>query len=144
MKSGDHQASVWTNDLTVTTPGQSSPVISGTTMSGSGTHIYSDGKIVSGNQNNNLVLKYNVITYTLVIESFDIETGLMLVDNIPFLSPDAQVLRFGNVFYNQGLIVMTKNSNNLLNGSFIYLLDSLIVDNHVPILVPSEKNISSF
>jgi hypothetical protein len=33
----------------------SSPAISGTTMTGSGTHIYSDGRIVSGNASNNLV-----------------------------------------------------------------------------------------
>lgn len=46
---------VWTNDLIVTTPGQSAPAISGSTMTGSGTHIYSDGKIVSGNASNNIV-----------------------------------------------------------------------------------------
>jgi hypothetical protein len=46
---------VWTNDLVVTTPGQASPTISGSTMTGSGTHIYSDGKIVSGNSQNNIV-----------------------------------------------------------------------------------------
>lgn len=42
----------------------------------------------------------------------------MLVDNIPFLEPEAQVIKFGNVFYNQGLIIMTRESNSLLNGNW--------------------------
>jgi hypothetical protein len=69
-------------------------------------------------ENNQFSMTYNGVLYGMVIESFDIESGLMLVDNIPFLQPEAQVLRFGNVFYNQGLIVLTKESQNLLNSDW--------------------------
>lgn len=69
-------------------------------------------------ENNQFSMTYNGELYEMIIESFDIESGLMLVDNIPFLEPEAQVIRFGNVFYNQGLIVMTRESNSLLNGNW--------------------------
>jgi len=69
-------------------------------------------------ENNEFVMTYNGVEYEMVIESFDIESGLMLVDDIPFLEPEAQVIRFGNVFYNQGLIVMTRGSNSLLNSNW--------------------------
>jgi hypothetical protein len=69
-------------------------------------------------ENNQFSMTYNGVLYGMFIESFDIESGLMLVDNIPFLQPEAQVLRFGNVFYNQGLIVLTKESQNLLNSDW--------------------------
>lgn len=69
-------------------------------------------------ENNEFSMTYNSQLYEMVIESFDIESGLMLVDNIPFLVPEAQVIRFGNVFYNQGLIVMTRESNSLLNSNW--------------------------
>ena len=69
-------------------------------------------------QNNILSLVYDGTLYELQIESFDIESGLMLVDDIPFLEPEAQVIRFGNVFYNQGLIVMTREVNSLLNSNW--------------------------
>ena len=69
-------------------------------------------------ENNQFSMIYNGTLYEMVIESFDIESGLMLVDNIPFLEPEAQVLRFGNVFYNQGLIVMTREINSLLNSNW--------------------------
>ncbi len=69
-------------------------------------------------ENQTLDVIYNGTLYELRIESFDIESGLMLVDDIPFLEPEAQVIRFGNVFYNQGLIVMTRDSNSLLNSNW--------------------------
>ena len=69
-------------------------------------------------ENEEFTMTYLGTEYVMVIESFDIELGLMLVNNIPFLEPEAQVLRFGNVFYNQGLIVMTRESNSLLNSNW--------------------------
>ena len=69
-------------------------------------------------ENNEFTMTYSGTEYTMIIESFDIESGLMLVDDIPFLEPEAQVLRFGNVFYNQGLIVMTREVNSLLNSNW--------------------------
>lgn len=75
-------------------------------------------------ENNEFVMKYSGTEYTMVIESFDIESGLMLVDNIPFLLPEAQVIRFGNIFYNQGLIVFTRQSETLLNSNWDLLFKS--------------------
>lgn len=69
-------------------------------------------------ENNEFIMTYSGTEYTMVIESFDIQSGIMLVEDIPFLSPEAQVVRFGNVFYNQGLIVMTRESNSLLNSNW--------------------------
>ena len=69
-------------------------------------------------ENKEFTMTYSGTEYVMVIESFDIELGLMLVDNIPFLLPEAQVLRFGNIFYNQGLVVMTRDSQKLLNSNW--------------------------
>jgi Tfp pilus assembly PilM family ATPase len=69
-------------------------------------------------QNNQFSMTYNGQLYEMVIESFDIESGVMLVDNIPFLEPEAQVIRFGNVIYNQGLIVLTREFSNMLTSQW--------------------------
>jgi hypothetical protein len=69
-------------------------------------------------QNNEFTMSYSGTEYGMVIVSFDIESGLMLVDNIPFLEPEAQMIRFGNIFYNQGLIVMTREFDSLLNSDW--------------------------
>jgi hypothetical protein len=69
-------------------------------------------------QNNEFSMTFNGDLYEMVIVSFDIESGLMLVDDIPFLEPEAQMIRFGNIFYNQGLIVMTREFDSLLNSDW--------------------------
>jgi hypothetical protein len=69
-------------------------------------------------ENNEFSMIFDGELYEMIIDSFDIESGLMLVDDIPFLEPEAQVIRFGNVFYNQGLVVMTRDSNSLLNSNW--------------------------
>jgi len=69
-------------------------------------------------ENSEFTMSYSGTEYPMEIISFDIESGLMLVDNIPFLQPEAQVIRFGNVFYNQGLIVMTREVNSLLQSNW--------------------------
>jgi hypothetical protein len=69
-------------------------------------------------ENNEFTMSYSGTEYGMVIVSFDIESGLMLVDDILFLEPEAQVIRFGNIFYNQGLIVMTREFDSLLNSDW--------------------------
>jgi hypothetical protein len=39
----------------------------------------------------------------------------MVVDDLPFLPEEAQSIKIGNVFYSQGLIVLTRNVATLLN-----------------------------
>lgn len=65
-------------------------------------------------QSGNFDLIYNGQTYQMNIVSFDIENGIMVVDNIPFLEGAGGVSKIGNVFYTQGLIVITRNFNDLL------------------------------
>ena len=58
---------------------------------------------------------YNSISHSLTIINFNIETGIMVVDDLPFLPEEAQSIKIGNVFYNQGLIVLTRDVATLLN-----------------------------
>ena len=67
-------------------------------------------------EQNEFIMTYNGVEYQMTIEAFDIETGIMLVDDIPFLEDEAKVIRFGNVFYNQGLIVLTREIDALFNA----------------------------
>ena len=56
-------------------------------------------------ENNILNVKYNSETYALILIKIDFENNILEVDSIPFL--DNIVDKIGNVFYNQGLIVLT-------------------------------------
>jgi len=58
---------------------------------------------------------YNSISYDLTILNFNIQTGIMVVDDLPFLSEEVQSVKIGNVFYTQGLVVLTRNAASLLN-----------------------------
>lgn len=55
--------SVTAGELTITEPSSSVPTISGTTMTGAGTHLYSDGRFAMGNSSTNIV--FNGTTATL-------------------------------------------------------------------------------
>jgi hypothetical protein len=63
-------------------------------------------------------LTYNGEDYNSNIISFDIESGVMVVDNIEFLQGAAGVSKIGNIFYTQGLVVITRNVNDLLIGDW--------------------------
>jgi hypothetical protein len=63
---------------------------------------------------NTLTISYNGTIYELVMLSMDIETGVVIVENIPFLPEESQGIKVGNVFYNQGLIVLTRDSADKL------------------------------
>jgi hypothetical protein len=69
-------------------------------------------------QSGSFNLRYNGTDYDMNIVSFDVETGIMVVDNIPFLQGAAATDKIGNVFYTQGLIVITRAVNDLLNASW--------------------------
>jgi hypothetical protein len=61
-------------------------------------------------QNNEFSMTFDGELYEMIIVSMDIESGLVIVENIPFLPEEAQGIKIGNVFYNQGLIVLTRDS----------------------------------
>ena len=65
-----------------------------------------------------LIWEYNGDVYDAVIMSFDIMTGDMIVDNVDFASASDTVQRAGNVFYNAGLIVMTRTPEERLLGNW--------------------------
>jgi hypothetical protein len=47
---------------------------------------------------------------TIQLVSLDIESGVAIAEDIPFLPEESQGIKIGNVFYNQGLVVLTKYS----------------------------------
>ena len=65
-----------------------------------------------------LLWYYNSIFYDARIISFDIMTGDMVVDNVDFAAASDTVQRVGNVFYNAGLIVMTRTPEERLLGDW--------------------------
>lgn len=63
-------------------------------------------------------LIYNGENYDMNIISFDIESGIMIVENIPFLSGVGGVSKIGNIFYTQGLVVITKAVDDFLQTNW--------------------------
>jgi hypothetical protein len=55
---------------------------------------------------------------TIQLISLDINTGFAIAEDIPFLPEDAQGIKIGNVFYNQGLIVLTRESADKLQNEW--------------------------
>lgn len=99
--------------------------------------------VEAGTLNN---VTYNGVTYDdMIISSFDVESGVMVVDNIPFLDEAVGTNKVGNVFYTQGLIVITKDSvNKLLSDWEIrYKSTQTIYENEYLLIVqPDEFNVS--
>jgi hypothetical protein len=62
-------------------------------------------------QNKTLDLIYNGKPQpTLQLISLDINSGIAIAEDIPFLPKESQGIKIGNVFYSQGLIVLTRDS----------------------------------
>lgn len=77
------------------------------------TDVLNTIEILEINYNSNLLrVRYNGIVYNLVIIEANFETNVLIVEDIPFITFDN--IPVGNIFYNQGIIVLTKNSDNLL------------------------------
>ena len=75
---------------------------------------YSASLVSANISSGELVVSYNSVPYTMSIQSFDVESGIMIVDNIPFLTGAGATSKIGNVFYSQGLIVLTRSPETLL------------------------------
>jgi hypothetical protein len=69
-------------------------------------------------ENNILSMSYNGDSYPLTIVSMDVETGVVIVEKIPFLPEESQGIKVGNIFYNQGLIVLTRDSIDRLKNNW--------------------------
>jgi hypothetical protein len=86
-----------------------------------------------------LLWYYDSIFYDARIISFDINTGDMIVDNVDFASATDTVQRIGNVFYNAGLIVMTrKPEERLLSGWDISYKSTKTIYEHEYLLIVNE------
>jgi hypothetical protein len=84
-------------------------------------------------------LVYNGTNYDSNIISFDVESGIMVVDNIEFLQGGAAVSKIGNVFYNQGLIVITRDvANKLTSGWQLDYKSTQTIYEHEYLLVVNE------
>jgi hypothetical protein len=65
-----------------------------------------------------LNITYDGESYDLIVDSIDINNGYIIAKNIPFLPEESQGIKIGNVFYNQGLVVLTKDSELLLQNQW--------------------------
>jgi hypothetical protein len=81
------------------------------------TEVLNTIEILEINYNSNLLrVRYNGTIYDLVIILANFETDVLIVEDIPFITFDNKPV--GNIFYNQGIIVITKNSDNVISSSW--------------------------
>ena len=69
-------------------------------------------------QNNELTMSYLGNEYDLNLNSFDLDSGILISDSIPFLPQAARGIKIGNIFYSNGLVVLTRESDFKLNGEW--------------------------
>jgi hypothetical protein len=68
-----------------------------------------------------------------------IESGIAIAEDIPFLPEQAQGIKIGNVFYNQGLIVITKDAaSRLENGWQLDYKSTKTIYEHEYLLIANE------
>jgi hypothetical protein len=65
-----------------------------------------------------LNITYDGESYDLIVDSIDINNGFIFAKNIPFLPEESQGIKIGNIFYNQGLIVLTRDSELKLQNDW--------------------------
>jgi hypothetical protein len=76
---------------------------------------------------------------TINLISLDINSGIAIAEDIPFLPEQAQGIKVGNVFYNQGLIVITKDvANRLANGWQLDYKSTKTIYEHEYLLIVNE------
>jgi len=88
---------------------------------------------------------YNTDSFYANMSYFNLETGEMAVDNFDFLDGAAGSDKVGNVFYNQGLIVLTRNVSEKLTAGWdlTYKSTKTIYEHEYLLIVnPDEFNIS--
>ena len=95
---------------------------------------------------NSVTLRYLGEDYSANLVSFNVEdNGEMIVDNLEFLDSAAGSDKIGNIFYNQGLVVLTKQPETRLTGSWdISFKSTKTIYEHEYLLIvnPDEFNFS--
>ena len=69
-------------------------------------------------ESGNIIWLYNGDLYTTSIISFDINSDEMVVTNVEFASAENSNEKAGNIFYNSGLITLTRKSNQRLTSNW--------------------------
>jgi hypothetical protein len=86
-------------------------------------------------------LVYENTTYNgLQVLTFNLNDGSMVIDNVPFLGAGG-TNRIGNVFYNQGIIALTRGSESYLTGSWdlTYKSTQTIYENEYLLVVNQDE-----
>lgn len=79
--------------------------------------------------------------YSALVDVFDIETGRMIANNFTFLPEDASGIRIGNIFYNHGLITLTRNSDiRLINTWDLTFKSTETIYEHEYLLIVNESD----
>jgi hypothetical protein len=92
-------------------------------------------------ENNIMTLKYKGVTYGLNLISMDIQSGVVIAKDIPFLPKESQGIKVGNVFYSQGLVVLTRDSAAKLMNDWVldYKSTETIYENEFLLIVESDE-----
>jgi hypothetical protein len=62
---------------------------------------------------------YNGKPYTITFDSIDLDSGILISNtSLDFLPDDAHGIKIGNIFYNQGLIVITRDVADRLSNNW--------------------------
>jgi len=96
-------------------------------------------------QNEEIRIIWDGTTYFQQLVSYDVQSGVLIADDLPFLPEAAQGIKIGNVFYTQGLIVLTRDAVNRLNSGWTldYKSTETIYENEFLLIVqPDEFNVS--
>jgi hypothetical protein len=96
-------------------------------------------------QNEEIEIIYQGDTYFQQLISYDVQSGILIADDLPFLPEAAQGIKIGNVFYTQGLIVLTRAAASRLNSGWTldYKSTETIYENEFLLIVqPDEFNVS--
>jgi hypothetical protein len=94
-------------------------------------------KITELNLETNIVrVEYNSTPYTLELIKIDFENDILEVDEIPFL--DNIINQLGNIFYAQGLIVLTEVQNFNTSSFNLYYKSTETVYEHEYLLIVNE------
>ena len=96
-------------------------------------------------QNEEIRIVWDGTTYFQQLISYDVQSGVLIADDLPFLPDAAQGIKIGNVFYTQGLIVLTRDAANKLNSGWTldYKSTETIYENEFLLIVqPDEFNVS--
>jgi hypothetical protein len=80
------------------------------------------------------------------LNSINLESGILIADNIPFLPQAAHGIKIGNVFYSNGLVVLTRDTDaKLLNNWELNYKSSQTIYEHEYLLIAGqdEFNVST-